>query len=264
MSDAATDTQIATFKNLMKESAMAAELALKAACSVCYLTVAQAESLVEEVNLHAGDRVDAVIFMLPRIVDVDKVPLLLNVLSDAELQTLAGRVGVDFFHFNSKNPSGRYKLDLSDEFDHLVAQALIDYTNDEIMFAQKHNLPDVSQDGDYCGCWRNCLYQAKDEPHASPFIYSLEWKLPTVDDGGILQIDFSSTNRPSSKARPVADTILENLLTDMASAFNRVALPTKPERYETSQQPSTAAGRRKKGKKKGSVGFVAAAASPQA
>ena len=249
MTDAATPTQIAMFKNLMKESAMAAELALKAACSVCYLTVAQAESLVEEVNLHAGDRVDAVIFMLPRIIDVDKVPLLLNVLSDAELQTLAGRVGVDFFHFNSKNPSGRYKLDLSDEFDHLVAQALIDYTNDEIMFAQKNKLPDVSQDGGYCGCWRNCLYQPMDAAEPSAFIYSMDWKLPTVEEGGILQLDFSSTNRPSSKARPAADTLLQNLLTDMASAFNRVALPTKPPRYET---PGAAPGKgKKKGKKKG-------------
>jgi len=253
MEDAATEKQIMTFKNLMKESAMAAELALKAACSICYLTVAQGQSLVEEINFHAGDRVDAVIFMLPRIIDVEKVPLLLNVLSDGELQTLAGRVGVDFFHFNSKNPSGRYKLDLGDEFDHLVALSLIDYTNDEIMFAKKHKRPDVSQDGGYCGCWRNCLYQSK-EPNSLPvgFIYSLDWKLPTTEEGGILQIDFSSTNRPSSKARPVADHLLENILADMAKAFNRVKLPTKPPRYETDPSKKAAgkrAGNRLRGKR---------------
>ena len=31
---------------------------------------------------------------------MDKIPLLLNLLSDVELQTLAGRGGMDFFHFN--------------------------------------------------------------------------------------------------------------------------------------------------------------------
>jgi len=277
MEDAATDKQIETFIGLMKESAMAAELALKAACSICYLTTTQAKTLVKEINLHAGDRVDAVIFMLPRIIDVAKIPKLLNVLSDEELRNLQGRVGADFFHFNAKNPTGRYKLELSDEFDWMVAQALVNFTNDEILWRTEHEQPDVSQDGGFCGCWRNCLYQeppstrknaegefARVHPFAEPFIYSLEWMLPGMEEdfpkkldedgrmvideekeaelratgwrpgGGILQLDFSSTNQPSSHAEPVSATVLENLLGDMAAAFNRVHVKAKP-KYRSSK-----------------------------
>ena len=224
MGDEATDKQMDTFIRLMSESAMAAELALKAACAICYVTVSQATELVNAINLNAGDRVDAVIFMLPRIIDAEKIPQLMSTLTDAELDTLSGRVGVDFFHFCPKNPTGRYKLDLKDEFDWLVAQSLLDFTNDEALFCERNGIPDVSQHGGYSGAWRNCtLDQGKGEG-PQPFVHSKAWKLPTTEEGGILRLDYSTTNRPSRRAKPIMDRILENLLEDMAAAYNRVQM----------------------------------------
>lgn len=191
---------------------------------VCSL---QAKELIDTINLVAGDRVDGVALMLPRIIDADKIPLLLNVLSDHELDTLSGRVGTDFFHFNPKNPTGRYKLDLKDEFDWLVAQSLIDFTNDEILFCTRNGMPDVSQHGSYTGAWRNCTLDRGMGDGPQPFVYSTDWKCPSVEKGGIMRFDFVSTNRPSKRAAPIPAHIMHNLRVDMAEAYNVVAPPPK-------------------------------------
>lgn len=201
--DEATQVQIDTFEGLMSASAMAAELALNVACSICFFTVAQAIELVSIVGRLAGDKIDAAIALLPRIIDVQKIPLLLNQLNDADLTTLSGRVGADFFHFNPKNPTASYSLDLSDGFDHLVALALVDFNNDERMYAEEQGSIDVSQRGGYSGAWRN------QKLNGQPFVFSSDWSLPSK---GQLELDYSSTNRPSSRATACPDDVIDSIL----------------------------------------------------
>ena len=234
LGDAATGSQIETFKTLMTDS-MAAELALNVACSICYFMTSQAIELVSVIGSHAGDKIDAVIALLPRVIDAEKIPVLLNLLNDPDLLTLMGRVGQDLFHFNPKNPTGGYKLDLADEDDILVVQALMDFTRDEKLYQEEHNLIDSSQCGG-TGAWRNTTLDGE------PFVWTAEWKPPVNESGqptGTLELDYSSTNRPSAKAEPVLNSMIDNLLTDMASAFNRVELIDKQGWKKEDHQPAT-------------------------
>lgn len=96
--------------DLMHENPMAAQVYLRVACSVCYFDADQAKELIAAVRAEAGDRVDAMVHMLSRLVDPIRLIELFGMLSITELKMLKNRVGEDMFHFNPRNPTGHYQV----------------------------------------------------------------------------------------------------------------------------------------------------------
>jgi hypothetical protein len=248
MEDQANTRQWTELCALMKSNPIAAQQALEAASGVCFFSVEQALQLVSIVRMVAGNRVLAIVPLLSRLVDPVKIVELFAILSDEELDSLKSRVGDDLFHFNPRNPTGHYQLDLSTKYvstvqlcirsfscgarllgvnvvvgwlqDWVVAQSLCDFASEERMYLLKMEiLPQVDfsqrQDGEI---WRNATlsYQAKDplDPRkkikvVEPLEFNSAFKLPNK---GVLDVDFTSTNRPSRKAQPIAEHVLANLI----------------------------------------------------
>ena len=86
---------------------------LEVAASVCYFDVEQAKELVRMVRDAGGNRVEATVPLLSRLVDPINLIHLFNLLKDEELHLLKNRVGDDMYHFNPRNPTGHYQLDLA-------------------------------------------------------------------------------------------------------------------------------------------------------
>jgi hypothetical protein len=229
MEDKANDRQWAQLRELMHGSGpVGAQHALEAACGVCFFSVEQATELVLLVRMLGGNRVLAIVPLLSRLVDPIKLIELFAILTNEELKSLKSRVGDDLFHFNPRNPTGHYQLDLSTKYDWVVAQSLVDCANEERMHLLREGiLPQVDfsqhQDGEL---WRNATrtFFARDAEtgqmvkQVEPLRFNSKFKLP---NSGMLDVDFTSTNRPSGRAKPIAEHVLANLITGMAEAFNR-------------------------------------------
>ena len=228
--------------SLMEGAGSMAVGVLEVAASVCYFDVEQAKELVHIVRHCAGNRVEATVPLLSRLVDPINLINLFNLLSDGELHTLKNRVGDDMYHFNPRNPTGRYQLDLSTTYDWVVAQNLADLANEERIYMQKHGLPDLSQRGDG-EVWRNASHKYKCETvpkgtvvkpafkpgqeHEQLFVHGSvdpvgpcgmmhedvffngKFKVP---NRGILELDFTSSNRPSKHATPIVEHVLTELV----------------------------------------------------
>ena len=115
------------------------------------------------------------------------------------------------FSFNANNPTGHYRLDLSNPIDYSVAEKLAILDNLETALRSRDGKPDVSQLGNFSHC-RNVQYSNCPLPRSFT-----EW-IPVEFD--VLELDYSSSKRPSNEtsapqAVPLADTVFEQLLRAM-------------------------------------------------
>lgn len=115
------------------------------------------------------------------------------------------------FSFNANNPTGHYRLDLSNPIDYSVAEKLAILDNWETALRSRDGKPDVSQLGNFSHC-RNVQYSNCPLPRSFT-----EW-IPVEFD--VLELDYSSSKRPSNEtsapqAVPLADTVFEQLLRAM-------------------------------------------------
>ena len=250
--DKINDRQWRMLTSLMGEASAMAVGVLEVAASVTYFDVDQAKELVNIIRNQCGNRVEATVPLLSRLVDPINLINLFNLLSDSELHTLKNRVGDDMFHFNPRNPTGHYQLDLATTYDWVVAQNLADLANEERIYMLKNHSPDLSQRGDG-EVWRNASHKFKSElvpkntvakPETKPgveletlFVHgSLDPIHPCgfmheqvffdgkfkVPNRGILELDFTSSNRPSKHATPIVEHVLTQLVAAMTDAANRV------------------------------------------
>mmetsp|Transcript_112506 Transcript_112506/g.195237 ORF Transcript_112506/g.195237 Transcript_112506/m.195237 type:complete len:1491 (+) Transcript_112506:137-4609(+) len=108
--------------------------------------------------------------------------------------------------FNCENPNAKYTLDLGKHAERAVAEKLLLLDRWESNMAQRKNLMDTSQRGNY-SVIRNEKYQHR---LLSPVVHALcEWQLPDHD---ILEFDYSSCKRPPLKVTPIDTVTFQNIL----------------------------------------------------
>eukprot|EP00931_Biecheleriopsis_adriatica_P114726 TRINITY_DN9063_c0_g1_i2.p1 TRINITY_DN9063_c0_g1~~TRINITY_DN9063_c0_g1_i2.p1 ORF type:complete len:1400 (+),score=271.00 TRINITY_DN9063_c0_g1_i2:368-4201(+) len=109
--------------------------------------------------------------------------------------------------FNVQNPTGQYKLDLSNSSDFSVAQRLILLDRWESVVASRHNRVDVSAKGNGSN-FRNEVHRG-----VTLEAYSVaEWNLPEDD---IFTFDYSSSYRPPTDAQYLSDSLWEELMIEL-------------------------------------------------
>lgn len=67
--DTVNERQWKLLTELIEENPTAAQVYLKVACSVCYFDVNQAKEIIQRVRTEGGDRVNAIVYLLVRLVD---------------------------------------------------------------------------------------------------------------------------------------------------------------------------------------------------
>ncbi|KAH9124900.1 hypothetical protein AeMF1_004398 [Aphanomyces euteiches] len=101
--------------------------------------------------------------------------------------------------FNPSNPTGFYRLNMSNFVDRRIMLCLIDANARDRKFRQANKLPYVSQHGTHNG-FRNARYNHK------PIVFDASWSLPRF---GVLEFDFVVTRRPPHGAIALTDTAFE-------------------------------------------------------
>mmetsp|Transcript_69167 Transcript_69167/g.174686 ORF Transcript_69167/g.174686 Transcript_69167/m.174686 type:complete len:1404 (-) Transcript_69167:67-4278(-) len=126
----------------------------------------------------------------------------------AKLEALLGtyRRLQQFLDFNGSNPTGHYKLELSNNAHYAVAERLLLLDRWEAAVDHMCERKDVSQRGNGSHL-RNPLYQG----HGLGEQYSsvAEWKLP---EDGIFEVDFVSNQRPPKGSEVLSDELWEMIL----------------------------------------------------
>ncbi|EQC29426.1 hypothetical protein SDRG_12889 [Saprolegnia diclina VS20] len=101
--------------------------------------------------------------------------------------------------FNPTNPTGFYRLNMSNFVDRRIMLKLIEANVADRRFRAVNKLPDVSQHGNNNG-FRNARYNHK------PISLDASWSLPRL---GVLEFDFVATRRPPAGAIPLSDAAFE-------------------------------------------------------
>jgi len=112
-----------------------------------------------------------------------------------------------FLAFNPENPTGHYKLDLSNPTDHAVADRLLLLDRWENSLADQLGRKDVSQKGNRSKII-NEVYQERPLPVASV----AEWNMPEFD---IFEFDYSSGKRLPPGEPALDDTTITTLILAM-------------------------------------------------
>eukprot|EP00438_Fugacium_kawagutii_P020643 Skav223026 [mRNA] locus=scaffold1422:288981:291590:+ [translate_table: standard] len=115
------------------------------------------------------------------------------------------------FSFNANNPTGHYRLDLSNPIDYAVAEKLAILDNWESTMRSRDGKPDVSQLGNFSHC-RNVQYSNCPLPRSFT-----EW-IPVEFD--VLELDYSSSKRPNEASEPLDHNAFEHLLRTMLQLGN--------------------------------------------
>ncbi|KAF0701209.1 Aste57867_8283 [Aphanomyces stellatus] len=101
--------------------------------------------------------------------------------------------------FNPANPTGFYRLNMSNYVDRRIMLRLIEANAADRKFRLNNKLPDVSQHGTNNG-FRNARYNHK------PIVLDASWSLPRF---GVLEFDFVVTRRPPHGAIAITDAAFE-------------------------------------------------------
>ena len=104
------------------------------------------------------------------------------------------------FLFTYFNPSGRYRLNLSNSYEREVAQTLLILNKEAVAMVEAGERADRSQTGN-ASCFRN------ESLSGLPFVWSEAWKLPP---NGLLEFDFVYLVFPPDPKLQVAS--LESLM----------------------------------------------------
>jgi len=114
--------------------------------------------------------------------------------------------------FNLDNPTGHYKLDLSNSTDSTVAERLLLLDRWEAALDRKHARKDTSSRGNGSHI-RNEVFQGRGL-HMS-FASVAEWKMA---EHGEFEFDYISNQRPSRKAEVLSDELWESILIEVYHA----------------------------------------------
>ncbi|RHY21907.1 hypothetical protein DYB25_009733 [Aphanomyces astaci] len=101
--------------------------------------------------------------------------------------------------FNPANPTGFYRLNMSNFVDRRIMFCLIEANAADRKFRVSNKLPDVSQFATNNG-FRNARYNHK------AIVFDSSWSLPRF---GVLEFDFVVTRRPPHGAIPITDAAFE-------------------------------------------------------
>ncbi|GMI04608.1 hypothetical protein TrVE_jg9920 [Triparma verrucosa] len=130
--------------------------------------------------------------LFTQVSDTDNAERLLAKLNQLERKQVEKKLG-QFYYFNSKNPTGHYRLNLSIEFERLVAVRVAEVNNTEKLAQRLEGKLDLTQKGN----WENLRNETFD---GEKFIYTSSWPIP---HHGIFEFDYVSTVRPESEAEPM-------------------------------------------------------------
>mmetsp|Transcript_16862 Transcript_16862/g.31366 ORF Transcript_16862/g.31366 Transcript_16862/m.31366 type:complete len:1427 (-) Transcript_16862:243-4523(-) len=109
--------------------------------------------------------------------------------------------------FNVENPTGHYRLNLSLNSDHGVAESLMLLDRWEVSVDRKLGRVDVSQKGNLSHL-RNEKYQDRELLYGS----IAEWNMPDCD---VLEFDYVSSKRPPADAAPLDKATFDALLSTL-------------------------------------------------
>lgn len=121
-----------------------------------------------------------------RIVDcVNWTVHLLDRLSEYELRLMQAQLG-HLFHFVPTNPTGHYRLNLHNHYDHILMAKLVAISGAEARYRIENNMIDTSQNGGF-GSMRNVRLDGRP--------YTIKHNDPSfLSTSGIVELDFVSTN----------------------------------------------------------------------
>ena len=123
--------------------------------------------------------------LFTQVSDTDNAERLLAKLNQLERKQVEKKLG-QFYYFNSKNPTGHYRLNLSIEFERLVAVRVAEVNNTEKLAQRLEGKLDLTQKGN----WENLRNETFD---GEKFVYTSSWPIP---HHGIFEFDYVSTVRP--------------------------------------------------------------------
>eukprot|EP00928_Gymnodinium_smaydae_P044474 TRINITY_DN2966_c1_g1_i2.p1 TRINITY_DN2966_c1_g1~~TRINITY_DN2966_c1_g1_i2.p1 ORF type:complete len:1203 (+),score=307.87 TRINITY_DN2966_c1_g1_i2:465-3611(+) len=115
-----------------------------------------------------------------------------------------------FLQWNPENPTGHYKLQLSNNSDRVVAEQLLLLDRWEAGIAKRNGYPDISQKGNR-SLLRNETFMGKSLPVPS----AAEWHLPMSET---FEFDYSSYQRPPPKAKPIDEGALSGIMVALRSS----------------------------------------------
>ena len=114
------------------------------------------------------------------------------------------------YYFNGSNPTGHYRLNLSIEFERLVAVKICEVNTVERLGRRLEGKMDLTQKGN----WENFRYETY---NGVGFVYDNLWKIPT---SGTFEFDYVSTVRPESEATPMEDYDFKNFVVEYINLEN--------------------------------------------
>jgi len=117
-----------------------------------------------------------------------------------------------FIDFNVENPTGHYKLDLSNHTEHSVAEKLLLLDRWEVVLAKRKGRRDVSQYGNGSHL-RNAHY--RNMPLHLDHKDIAEWTMPEIDE---FECDYISDRRDHESAVPISDATFLNILVGLFDA----------------------------------------------
>ena len=166
---------------------------------------AQVGEMIDEFE-NSNSKVIVATRLFTQVSDTDNAEKMLAKLNQLERKQVEKKLG-QFYYFNSKNPTGHYKLNLSVEFERLVAVRLADVNNTEKLAQRLEGKLDLTQKGN----WENFRNETFD---GEKWVYASGWKVP---HRGIFEFDYVSTVRPESEAEPMGleefDEFVRNYIT---------------------------------------------------
>uniref|UniRef100_A0A7S4PPF8 Uncharacterized protein n=1 Tax=Guillardia theta TaxID=55529 RepID=A0A7S4PPF8_GUITH len=178
-------------------SAALKKRSMQTAVGCLYLKLEDFEAMFARINVNDVDyRMDFVMTVYHRVIDLDDATKLLRYLSDAEARNVEARIGKDHLHFSSSNPTGHYHLNLDKPPHRNMACRLLSMrfqmlpVEDKIVkyySNRKGGQREVARIG---VCWRNCRLSGL------PFDIEADWNLPFK---GILELDYVCLDRPDGE-----------------------------------------------------------------
>jgi Ran GTPase-activating protein (RanGAP) involved in mRNA processing and transport len=177
---------------------------LIAICEHFAFDAASARALVDIFDDDLQAKVIAVKSLSVKVVDRSNASLLMSALNELEQKQARTFLG-NYFYFDSANPTGHYKVDLSDRYDRLLAIELTAINREERQVVMKEGRPDLSQHHNY-EFLRNVFYTAvgsnREKSEPVELKYTNDYLLPS---NGLLEFDYVSPIRPPDVAEALSD-----------------------------------------------------------
>lgn len=170
---------------------------LNIASADLYFSCQQATNLLSAYGAdESHEKVDAVFSLLPRLTDPENESTFIRAnLRPAERRVLDSKLG-QLTTFHIENPTGHYRLDLSNETDRMLFGKLQIINGEEVALAKRNGFADTSQYGTWDG-FRNGTLSGE------PFLLTGDFTSESVGNEGILEFDFVSTTVAPAWARPM-------------------------------------------------------------